>query len=185
MTDSNARFGLTFDDGPSPAYTPALLDTLDRHGAKATFYAIGRNLELFPEVAREIISRGHQLGNHSHMHRGFAKLTVAQQLEELERTNELLCALTGNTHFKFRPPRGQLPPQLLLALGKRRQPIQMWTFDSRDYLKDANLVFDRFRQRHPRAGDVLLFHDDGPVAAQVLDELLPVWNLSGLSPVPA
>ncbi len=173
-------FGLTFDDGPTEDHTPRLLDVLDRHQASATFYVIGSSLQDNLQLGKEIVARGHKLGNHSLRHRDFAGLTTSQQLQELDQTDSLLREITGDAQFSFRPPRGELPPLLLLSLGMRRTKIQMWTYDTMDFKKDLALVRARLAARQPRPRDVLLFHDDGPLAAEVLDDHLPIWNRAGL-----
>src|SRR5262245_55869804 len=81
---------LTFDDGPHPLYTGQVLDVLDRFHAKATFFMMGRNVERFPTLVREVVERGHEVGNHSYSHPRLILMSPARIREEIERTDKLL-----------------------------------------------------------------------------------------------
>ena len=83
------RTFLTFDDGPHPQRTPAVLDQLEKHGVKATFFMIGAEAEKYPEIARRVVSAGHTIGYHSHNHPHMRSLSVARQFEELRGVNQL------------------------------------------------------------------------------------------------
>lgn len=151
---------LTFDDGPHPEVTPRLLELLDEYGAKASFFVVGQALEANTDVAREAHRRGHSLGNHSWRHRGFSSMPVAAQLEEIAETDAGLEAIDGRRRHAFRPPQGRLTPALLATLSWRRHPVALWSADSRDYEGDAALVERRLETLEPRAGEMVLFHDD-------------------------
>jgi peptidoglycan-N-acetylglucosamine deacetylase len=110
--DDARGVALTFDDGPSPVHTPAVLDLLDEAGAKATFFVIGKKAEKHPEIVREMIRRGHAVGLHSHAHdRFFAARSVATMRKDLEREMKLLEKLCGDKPFLFRPPIGHSSPR--------------------------------------------------------------------------
>ena len=94
-TDAARNLYLTFDDGPHPDHTPALLALLAEHGAKASFFLVGREVERHDALARRIASEGHTLGNHSYSHPRFEALTLDEQLEEIERTQRLLTGIDG------------------------------------------------------------------------------------------
>ncbi len=171
---------LTFDDGPHPEFTPKTLELLARYGVKATFFFIGENVERHPALARRVVDEGHYLGNHSYFHRDFARLPLAQQLREIDRTDALLAGFDGRARHPFRPPKGELPPSLFLALVRRRQLVAMWSYDSLDYRGlGADSILQRFADHPMRAGDIVLMHDDNQHTLQALQELLPGWEQQG------
>lgn len=97
---------LTFDDGPNPPHTEALLDLLDSHNVRATFFPKGRNVEAFPELLRAVAERGHEIGNHSVIHRPMLAFGTAGMRDEVEQANQLIEQLIGVRPVLFRPPFG-------------------------------------------------------------------------------
>ena len=99
LPEACARLGqvaLTFDDGPDPRLTQAVLDLLDRRGAKASFFCIGRRAAAHPEIVREIVARGHSVENHSHIHaKAFACYPPAALMRELSRAQQAIAEITG------------------------------------------------------------------------------------------
>jgi peptidoglycan-N-acetylglucosamine deacetylase len=171
---------LTFDDGPHPDFTPLVLAVLAKHGMKATFFTIGENLVKYPELARQIVKDGHQLGNHSYFHREYRSLPLAQQLAEIDRTDKLLEEFDGHQRHTFRPPRGELSPRLLFALMRRKQTVAMWSYDSMDYQGlGAQSIVKRFSEQPMSRGEIVLMHDDNAHTLDALEELLPAWKLRG------
>jgi peptidoglycan-N-acetylglucosamine deacetylase len=171
---------LTFDDGPHPDFTPLVLAVLAKHGMKATFFTIGENLVKYPELARQIVKDGHQLGNHSYFHREYRSLPLAQQLAEIDRTDKLLEEFDGHQRHTFRPPRGELSPRLLFALMRRKQTVAMWSYDSMDYQGlGAKSIVKRFSEQPMSRGEIVLMHDDNAHTLDALEELLPAWKLRG------
>ncbi len=179
--DSNA-VALTFDDGPHPEFTPQVLAVLAKHGMKATFFTIGENLVKYPELARQIVREGHQLGNHSYFHRDYKNLPLAQQIAEIDRTDALLTDIDGLAKHTFRPPRGELPPSLLMALVRRGQTIAMWSYDSLDYQGNgAASIVKRFTENPLQRGEIVLLHDDNMHTLKALEDFLPTWKERGWS----
>lgn len=171
---------LTFDDGPHPAYTPALLDLLAEHGARASFFAIGRQAEQYPRLVRRIVEEGHLLGNHTHNHLRFGALTLSEQVIEVDRADAVLAAFDGRDRHPFRPPRGELGLRILWRAVRQRVPIACWSYDSLDYARHPADDLVAMAERHPpEAGDVILMHDDGPLAHDFLKAMLPAWKEAG------
>jgi peptidoglycan-N-acetylglucosamine deacetylase len=172
---------LTFDDGPHPEHTPALLDVLAEHAARATFFVIGREAQRHPGLLARIVAEGHALGNHSWSHPQFDRLSLEAQLEEIARTDRLLAAFDGRAEHDFRPPRGVLPRPMLRACIRQGRPIAYWSYDTLDYGRPpvASLI-ESARRHPPRGGDILLMHDDYGLAADLLRALLPEWSARGL-----
>ena len=179
---------LTFDDGPHPAHTPALLDLLAAHGARATFFLIGREAERHPALVARLLREGHTLGNHSWSHPQFERLDLAAQRDEIERTDRLLQSFDGLTRHDFRPPRGVMPRSMVIDCIRRGRRIAYWSYDSLDYSqRSADELIASAHRHAPRAGEILLMHDDGGLSLHLLAVMLPVWTRTGFAfePLPA
>ncbi len=177
---NNRRLYLTFDDGPNPEYTPLLLDFLSAHDAKASFFLVGEQIERHSALAKRIAEAGHTLGNHSYSHPQFERLSLAEQFEEIQRTDRLLSSVDGRSGHMFRPPRGVLPLSMVVRCFRERRRICMWSYDTHDYSRKSLDQVLPLIQRHPvRNGDLLLMHDDGGLALDLLRVLLPEWKLQG------
>ena len=144
---------LTFDDGPIPEVTPWVLKVLDDFEAKATFFMVGQNVERYPELLKEVLKRGHQVGNHSLHHiRG-----LSISAEEYRKDVELCEKYTGS--ILFLPPHGWLTPSQLRMM-KRYYKVVMFDLVTRDYSKrvSAEDVFNNIRKL-ARDGSIIVFHD--------------------------
>jgi peptidoglycan-N-acetylglucosamine deacetylase len=172
---------LTFDDGPHPEHTPRLLDLLAAHGAHASFFLIGQQVEQHPRLVERIVAEGHMLGNHSYSHpSGFSKISLCQQLQEIDHTDRLLAEFDHRPQHCFRPPRGSLSLGLLLHFAGQRRRIAYWSYDSMDYQHQSDAdVAARLRNQPPLAGDIILMHDDNACAGKVLSMLMPEWLANG------
>lgn len=183
---------LSFDDGPDPAVTPQVLDLLDRHGAKASFFFTGQRAQRHPELVREVARRGHSVENHSDRHSNFfACYGLARYGRELARAQTRLAALTGRAPRYFRAPMGLRNPLLEPALAGAGLRLVSWTRRGYDSVTgDPALVLARLT-RGLAAGDVLLLHDGGsartrdgrPVVLDVLPALLERLKALGLRSV--
>lgn len=176
------RLYLSFDDGPNPQYTPQLLELLQEHRAKATFFLIGQQIEKHTQLARRIFAEGHALGNHSYSHPRFEQLSPADQREQISRTDRLLSTIDGCARHAFRPPRGVLPLSMLVRCIRERRRIDYWSYDTLDYSRCAlDDMLPSIRRNPVRSGDILLMHDDGGLALQLLQVMLPEWKAQGYS----
>jgi peptidoglycan/xylan/chitin deacetylase (PgdA/CDA1 family) len=167
---------LTIDDGPS-ADTPALLDLLDAHAARATFFLVGERAETMPERVREIVARGHAIGNHTqhHLSAWFWAIGPRRMREEIGRAQDTLTRLVGTPPTWFRAVAGMANPFVAPALaahGLRRVSWSARGFDAVD--KNTDRVLARLA-RGIAPGAILLLHEGGPdsvaLMARVLAEL--------------
>lgn len=183
---------MTIDDGPDPAVTPRLLALLDQHGIKASFFCIGERVERHPALAREIVSRGHALENHSyrHLHR-FSLLGPRALLEEVQRAQQAIVGATGQTPRFFRAPAGLRNPFLEPVLARARLQLVSWTRRGFDTVsRDSGRVLARLT-RGLAAGDILMLHDGHaarsasgvPVLLEVLPPLMAAIRDRGLAAV--
>lgn len=183
---------LTFDDGPDPAITPRVLDLLEAHGATASFFLIGRRALRHPELAREILRRGHDIENHTHRHPyGFACWGPGAMRREIMAAQQAIEDTVGVEPCFFRPPLGLRSPLLDPALAASGLDYVSWTRRGLDgRIGDPDTVLRRLT-RGLAAGDILLLHDADcarspggrPVVLEVLPALLARIRALGLRPV--
>ncbi|MDP4280514.1 MAG: polysaccharide deacetylase family protein [Bacteroidota bacterium] len=145
---------LTFDDGPIPEITPAVLDILRDRDAKATFFCVGDNVRKYPEIFKQIVEEGHGIGNHTFNHMNGWKTPPGEYFENVMRCNEFFT-----THL-FRPPYGKFTPSQYMMLKKDFRFI-MWSVLTLDYhhgtspeqcLKNSI--------QHTGSGDIVVFHNN-------------------------
>jgi peptidoglycan-N-acetylglucosamine deacetylase len=180
---------LTFDDGPNEPYTSQMLDILDGHGVKATFFVCGVCIERWPGIVANIYSRGHTVGNHSHAHKFGAYFDMSTYKEAVKSTNELIESETGQKPILYRSPWLFRTPGLLkyvYSIGM--QPI--WgTFGSELEVFQPNpkTMADRALQL-TKPGRIFIFHDgkEGVVGNRAntiaaVDLLIPQLKQKGYS----
>jgi peptidoglycan/xylan/chitin deacetylase (PgdA/CDA1 family) len=190
---ARGEVALTFDDGPDPDVTPRVLDLLDRHGARATFFCIGRRVRACPEIAAEIVRRGHRVENHTETHPHLFAFYLASTLRrEVERAQDTIATAAGHAPRLFRAPAGLRNPLLDRVLFRAGLRLVSWTRRGFDALeKDPGRIARRLLAGLA-AGDVLLLHDGSahrprggnPVVLEVLPRVLDALAARGLRSVP-
>jgi peptidoglycan/xylan/chitin deacetylase (PgdA/CDA1 family) len=159
---------LSYDDGPSPANTPELLEILASNGAQATFFVVGSRVVRHPDIVGSITAAGHEIGNHSFSHTNPLDLDDHGLRLELERGADAIAEAGGQTSL-FRPPFGKRPraaARLCAALGFI---TVLWSIDSGDTRSVSAGRIAREVIHHVQPGDVVLMHDGGPRRQQTLD----------------
>ena len=146
---------LTFDDGPSRTQTPAILETLDRLGAHATFFEEGRHVAGREPLMRQILALGDEIGNHSFHH------PVDPGEAELASTQEAIRAATGFTPCLFRPPYGELNRTEKQAAVANGLELVFWTLDSEDDRHPGVGPIRARVVRRAKPGSIVLLHDGG------------------------
>ncbi len=156
---SAKQIALTFDDGPHPVQTKKILDILDRYGVQATFFMIGSNVEYYPCVAREVLARKHEVGNHTYSHRRLSKLDPSALREELDGCSDALQRICGHTPKLFRPPEGFLSDGVIRCSEMGEYALILWSIDTRDWeTKDADRIVSVVLEQ-VKPGDIILMHD--------------------------
>lgn len=153
MPQHNKCVYLTFDDGPIPEVTPWVLDFLDKQEIKATFFCVGDNVRKYPDIYREVLSRGHKTGNHTFNHLQGLRTLTKNYLSNVTKAAKLIDSNL------MRPPHGHIRiPQFFLL--RRKYRIVMWDLVTRDYSKrlTGEEVFNNVRQ-YVRNGSIIVFHD--------------------------
>lgn len=165
---------LTFDDGPDPAETAQILDVLRKYEAKCTFFAIGKRLEAYPDIARRVVREGHELANHTYNHIYFKPpISKKQVAEELVLTENEIVKITGRHSRLFRPPGGMYDEALVEvsnALGLK-PVLWSWHQDTRDWNRPGVWSISQRVIRNARSGDIVLFHDHVYGQSQTKDAL--------------
>ncbi len=183
---------LTFDDGPDPEVTPQVLDLLDAANARATFFCVGQMVARYPDLAREIVRRGHLIENHTASHpKAFATYGWRRMLAELADGQRLIEQVTGRAPRFFRAVAGLRNPLLDPLLARLGLRLATWTRRGYDTRCGKPGVVLRRLTRHLAAGDILLLHDahsartaqGAPVALAVLPALLAELQARSLRPV--
>ncbi len=207
--DRPGLVALTFDDGPDPRWTPAILDILKQENVSATFFVIGKNGQAYPDLMRRLVNEGHEIGNHTYTHPNLGEIPASLTELELNATQRLIESETGRSTVLFRPPYfgdaeadkpQEVEPALLaqklgyLMVGLRIDP------DDWQLPVTADEIVDRTMQRaadnNPDTrGQVILLHDSGGNRAATVEALprlihelrargyrfVPVSELAGLS----
>jgi peptidoglycan-N-acetylglucosamine deacetylase len=163
---STSAVALTFDDGPDPAGTPAVLEALAAAQAKATFFVLGRQVEAHPELARALVAGGHEIALHGYDHRFTRAFLRSAMAADLARAEEVIHAVCGVRPRLYRPPAGLVVPSLLDAARARGLEVVGWSVRPRDGLGgEPKQIVERVL-RGISAGDVVLLHDvPSPVAS--------------------
>jgi peptidoglycan/xylan/chitin deacetylase (PgdA/CDA1 family) len=187
-TPRGHQIALTFDDGPDPATTPAILDVLRRYDIKATFFVVGARAEMHPDLIRRIASEGHTLGNHTYYHRDMTTLTPKEMSQELQDTQTAIDQALGYHRSRitlFRPPCGapytaetdRLPAFQEFMEKQKMYPV-MWNVDSRDWALRGrpDLIVDNIVQGTPQDGGVLLLHDTQPQTVEALPKIIHYYQ---------
>jgi peptidoglycan/xylan/chitin deacetylase (PgdA/CDA1 family) len=155
---------LTFDDGPSAA-TPRLLELLEKHGAKATFFQCGANIRRLPEISRAVTSAGHEIGNHTDTHPLLSLRSGDLIFHEMSRAQDAIRETTGFTATLFRAPYG------VRWFGMRQAQRQlglmgvMWTAIGLDWKLDGPAVSRRLL-RTVKNGSILCLHDGREISTK-------------------
>ena len=157
---SSKRIALTFDDGPNEPYTSQLLDLLERHRVRATFFQVGRCAERFPSATRRVVEAGHLLGNHSYHHEFGRYLREPAQRTEISRAQQTLTAIAGCTPALYRPPWLCHWPWVLRSVREQAlAPVSGLFAHPFEVFQPPAPVLARSAERLAAPGRVLIFHD--------------------------
>lgn len=191
-TASGEGYALTFDDGPHAQGTPAVLEVLAAHKAKATFFLVGEQVARNPRLAREIAAAGHTVGLHCHRHRNLLRLAPWQVRADIDRAQALIEDATGLPIELYRPPYGVLNASALRLARARGWRTLLWSHWGRDWEQRATSASIARRVTDGVGpGAVLLLHDADDYSARdswrrtaaALPHVLEACAQCGLRPV--
>ncbi len=153
------HIALTFDDGPNPLYTPSILRELKKYDAHATFFLVGKMVQLYPDLVLQILADGHELANHSYTHPNLTKLTKDQIIAEVLRTRAVIKEITGRQTYLFRPPGGDIDSDVLDQLRALDYNVVYWDVNAGEFRKhppqeEADMIVNKAKD-----GSIVLMHN--------------------------
>jgi len=157
---SHRYIAMTYDDGPHAKNTPRLLDILRQRNIKATFYVIGKNVDMYPHLTRRIVAEGHEIGNHTYTHPNLKTLSDTQVVGEMTRTRTAIVKATGVQPRTMRPPYGAIyQRQREMIMRRFGYPTIMWAVDPRDWQRPGVSVVTSRILKQTTNGAIVLAHD--------------------------
>jgi peptidoglycan-N-acetylglucosamine deacetylase len=178
---------LTFDDGPSPVYTPQIMALFKQYQAHGTFFVTGYRVEQHPALVQALIKAGHEVGNHSFSHPRFTKIGQFSREQELERTAVELDLLgCPQSERLFRPPYSAYDDRLKTYLAHTRRRLVLWSIDSGDWRGLAAPAIIKNVLSRAQNGAIIIFHDNNEDAradrhptVEALRTILPALKAEG------
>ena len=165
---------LTFDDAPHPEYVPKLLALLRAEDVKATFFLVGEQLKLFPDVARAIAADGHEIGNHSLNHRNLTRASASVE-EEIVGMQRLIKEIVGVTPVIYRPPFGTTSAEVRRICERENLRIILWEVDTNDWREGTTREgIIRTVLDNTTSGSIILFHATHLKTVEAVAELIPI-----------
>ncbi|MEA5619058.1 polysaccharide deacetylase family protein [Cronbergia sp. UHCC 0137] len=161
---------LTFDDGPWPQTTAQVLDILNKNKIKGTFFVVGQNVKLYPDLAKRVVTEGHTIANHT-WHHWYHYMNPQTAAYEVANTTDIIYQTTGVKTGLFRPPGGIMHNGVVNYAKNNKYAIIMWSSDSVDYSRPSvpRLINNIFKGARP--GGIVLMHDGGGNRSQTVQAL--------------
>lgn len=177
------KISISFDAAWGGDKTLGILDLLDEYNIKTTFFLVDIWTQKYPELVKEIVARGHEIGNHSTSHPQMSKLNETQIAKELNTQADNVLAIAGVRPVLFRPPYGDYNNRVITtARAQGFVPIQ-WSVDSLDWKnRGAQEIINRATK--VKSGDIVLFHNDSQYILDALPAVLKYYAENGYSVVP-
>lgn len=176
VENDKMMIALTFDDGPHPRYTPMILDILKKYGVRATFFAVGENAELYPELIGRCLCEGHEVANHTYSHGDLSHSSYDEICREVGRAENAIYETCESRTKLLRPPGGLYGKNVIMAAHELDYTLVLWTVDTRDW---AHTPADKIAKKvlsSTKAGDIILMHDfigrDSPTP-KALEAVIP------------
>ena len=162
---------LTFDDGPHELYSTQILDVLEQYHAVATFFEVGYNARLYPDILRRMVDLGCELASHSNAHHDLTTLSRDAMLTDLAKLDQIIYDATGITPTLVRPPYGAVNSTVKYESGRA---MMLWTVDTRDwYHRDAQVLIEYFQNYGDLDGEVVLMHSIHASTAEAMATVIP------------
>ena len=171
------KIALTFDDGPHPRLTPKILEVLDKYNVKATFFTVGVNVHYYPDAFEQILSHGHEIGNHTYTHPHVSRIDTGTLKGEIERCEAEIYEHGEYKTKLFRPPEGMIDNGVTSLLKELDYKVILWDIDTRDWDHTPAIEIAKMVEKGVSSGDIILMHDyisyDSPTV-EALDIFLPI-----------
>ncbi len=174
VPNSEQIIALTFDDGPDPEDTPFILDLLAQYHVKATFFVVGKKVDMYPELAKREVLEGHEIANHTYNHMYINKrMSEASIYKEILKAEQSIYNTTGFKPTLFRPPGGFYSENAIYVLQKAGYKMIMWSWhqDSKDWNRPGVARIVSSVVQKTRNGDIVLLHDYVEGKTQTIEAL--------------
>ncbi|HEY7127450.1 MAG TPA: polysaccharide deacetylase family protein [Ktedonobacterales bacterium] len=168
------EIALTFDDGPALQYTEDILQVLRSHHVKATFFMLGRWVQQYPDLAREVVADGHAVGDHSWSHADLTQISASQAMQELTSTRDIIQQVTGVKTTLFRPPYRAYNRQILDLASSLHLSTILWSIDPHDWEMPGVGPIISTALGNAQNGAIILMHDGGGDRSQTVTALSSV-----------
>lgn len=173
----NMKIALTFDDGPHPYRTAEILQVLEKYNIKATFFVIGQNVDNYPDCFKKILSKGHEIGNHTYSHQSLKDCSCQSIEKEFKNFNTALSKYNCASPIIIRPPGGLLSSTLKDYADSNGYNIILWSIDTLDWAHtDAKEIANNVIS-NAKGGDIILMHDyvsDKSPTKEALEAFIPI-----------
>jgi peptidoglycan/xylan/chitin deacetylase (PgdA/CDA1 family)/uncharacterized protein YraI len=178
----------TFDDGPSPSWTPPVLDVLARYGAKATFFMVGQEIDQYPDVVRDVVESGHYVADHTWDHQSLEGVSEAEFVESVDSTRDALVSTASDlftldgTVAYVRPPYGATDESTRAYAADLGMTMVMWDVDTMDWREPGAQQIATYVLDNAYPGAIVLMHDGGGDRSQTvtaLETILPELAAQG------
>ena len=175
-TGTAKKVALTFDDGPNPEYTEPLLAGLKERGVSATFFLLGKAVEMYPDIAADIAADGHLIGTHAYEHVDLSRLSEADAVSQITKANDAIRQATGISPQYIRPPYGCSQ----CGLDRKMTMIEvLWDVDPRDWDTHSADQVAAMVTQHVRENDIILMHDASESSVQAAMQIIDVLQKQG------
>lgn len=155
---SNNKILLTFDDGPNPGTTELILNELNNQNLKAAFFCVGNNISLNRQLAKDILTNGHLMANHTYNHKVITKLSESDAKKEIEMFNGIAGDIPGFIPLYFRPPHGRFNLKTGNLIKESKLKNVMWSLLTYDYKNDPQIVKHAVK-KYLRKNSIVVLHD--------------------------
>lgn len=174
--NSQKKIAITFDDGPHPTYTPEILDILMDYGIKATFFVVGQNVELHPDIVKRAINEEHEIGNHTFTHCHVYDASFEEVIDEIQSCEDTIYELCEYHVKLFRPPEGVLPEAVRNYAINEDYSVILWSIDTYDWARAPISNIKKNITKNISSGDIILMHDYVPdsITPQALRIIIPM-----------
>ena len=175
---------ISFDAAWGGDQTKPLLDILDKYDVKTTFFLVGFWVDKYPELVKEIVARGHEIGNHSSSHPHMSQLDEGKIKEELRIMSDKVVRLTGVRPTLFRPPYGDYNDRVVLVSRAEGYEVVQWSVDSLDWKNRGTADIIKQCTTNVQNGDIVLFHNDAQYVLQALPTVIEHYQGLGYKIIP-
>ena len=167
---------LTFDDGPSPTFTPEVLDILKKGNAHGTFFVIAHEVEKYPDIVRRMVYEGNEIANHTYNHKYLNNISKEDLRAELNLAESVIKKAVGSKPKLFRPPGGYYNKEIVDVSKEQGYKVIIWSWEqqSGDWANPGTETIIRRVLKNVSSGNIVVFHDRGGDRYQTIRALPPI-----------